>query len=63
MEKKFILITGSTDVIVYQTAIDLAKSGNHVIVHGRNQEKAELAMRKIEEVTNSYNLSYVYADL
>ena len=63
MEKKFILITGSTDGIGYQTAIDLAKSGNHVIVHGRNQEKAELAMRKIEEVTNSYNLSYVYADL
>jgi len=38
-EDKIILITGSTDGIGYQTAIELVKSGYHVIVHGRNREK------------------------
>ncbi len=32
-------------------------------MHGRNREKAELTMNKIEEATNSHKLSYVYADL
>lgn len=63
MEQKFILITGSTDGIGYQTAIELAKLGHHIIVHGRNQEKAKVAMQKIKEETNSANVSFVYADL
>ncbi|MFW9947369.1 MAG: SDR family NAD(P)-dependent oxidoreductase [Candidatus Odinarchaeota archaeon] len=60
---KIILITGSTDGIGYQTAIELVKSGYHVIVHGRNQEKAELTMQRIEKITNKNNISSVFADL
>lgn len=63
MEQKIILITGSTDGIGYQTAIELANLGHKVIIHGRNQEKAKLAMEKVKKETNSNNLSYVYADL
>ncbi|MFX1320539.1 MAG: SDR family NAD(P)-dependent oxidoreductase [Promethearchaeota archaeon] len=62
-EGKIILITGSTDGIGYQTAIELAKSGYQVIVHGRNLEKAQLTMKGIEKQTNNQNLSFVYADL
>lgn len=49
-EDKIILITGSTDGIGYQTAIELVKSGFHVIVHGRNREKAELTVKRIEKI-------------
>ncbi|MFX1298057.1 MAG: SDR family NAD(P)-dependent oxidoreductase [Promethearchaeota archaeon] len=62
-ENKSILITGSTDGIGYQAALELVKSGYHVIVHGRNREKAEAKMQRIEEITNKNNLSSVYADL
>ena len=50
MEDKIILITGSTDGIGYQTAIELSKSRYYVIVHGRNQDKAELTVRNIEKL-------------
>ncbi len=63
LEEKIILITGSTDGIGYQTAIELAKSGYHVIVHGRNREKAELTLRSIKKEINDSKLSSVYADL
>lgn len=63
MERKLILITGSTDGIGYQAAFDLAKLGHHIIIHGRNREKAESAMEKIAKATNNNNLSYVFADL
>jgi NAD(P)-dependent dehydrogenase (short-subunit alcohol dehydrogenase family) len=36
-----ILVTGSTDGIGRQTAIDLARLGADVVVHGRTREKAE----------------------
>ena len=63
MKDKIILITGSTDGIGYQTAIELVKSGFHVIVYGRNREKAELALKSIEKITNQNNVSAVHADL
>ncbi|MFW9929875.1 MAG: SDR family oxidoreductase [Candidatus Thorarchaeota archaeon] len=63
MTDNLILITGSTDGIGYQTAFELAKLGYHVIIHGRNQKKAEITVKKIESLTHSNNLSYVYADL
>ena len=63
MSEKIILITGSTDGIGYQAAIELGDLGHHVIVHGRNQEKAKLAMETIGEETNNVDLSYVHADL
>ena len=63
IDEKIILITGSTDGIGYQTAIELVKAGYHVIVHGRNREKAELTLKNIQRITNKNNISSVYADL
>ncbi|MFX0075099.1 MAG: SDR family NAD(P)-dependent oxidoreductase [Candidatus Hermodarchaeota archaeon] len=63
MEKKVILITGSTDGIGHQAAIELANLGHHIIVHGRNQEKSKEAMKKIARLTNNNNLNFAYADL
>ncbi|MFW9937357.1 MAG: SDR family NAD(P)-dependent oxidoreductase [Candidatus Thorarchaeota archaeon] len=63
MEDKIILISGSTDGIGYKTAIELAKSGYHVIIHGRNQEKAQKTMKNVIKESSSNNVSSVYADL
>jgi NAD(P)-dependent dehydrogenase (short-subunit alcohol dehydrogenase family) len=38
-----VLVTGSTDGIGRQTALDLIDSGNRVIIHARNDQRAEEA--------------------
>lgn len=44
-----ILITGSTDGIGRQTAVELAKnSENHVIIHGRNEQRCQTAIEYIK---------------
>lgn len=44
-----ILITGSTDGIGRQTALELAKSSeNHVIIHGRNEGRCQAAIQHIK---------------
>lgn len=47
--KKTVLITGATDGIGKQTAIDMANKDYHVIVHGRNTETVD---QTIEEIKN-----------
>jgi len=42
-----VLITGSTDGIGKQSAIELAKMGYHVIVHGRNEDSVNQAIEDI----------------
>jgi NAD(P)-dependent dehydrogenase (short-subunit alcohol dehydrogenase family) len=37
---KIILVTGATDGIGYQTALELAEAGHKVLVHGRNRDKS-----------------------
>jgi NAD(P)-dependent dehydrogenase (short-subunit alcohol dehydrogenase family) len=44
---KNVLITGATDGIGKQSAIDLAKMGYHVIVHGRGEESVNKALEEI----------------
>lgn len=63
MKDKVILITGSTDGIGKEAAIKLVEMGVHVIIHGRDQKKAEMIMKEIEKTTNLHNMSMVYADL
>jgi len=62
LKDKVILITGSTDGIGKEAAIKLVEMGVHVIIHGRNQKKAELIMNEIEKKTNIHNMSTIYAD-
>ncbi len=46
-QTKVMLITGSTDGIGRQTAIEVARAGAQVIVHGRSAERVEEARRAI----------------
>ncbi|KKK85829.1 hypothetical protein LCGC14_2769340 [marine sediment metagenome] len=63
MQEKRVLITGSTDGIGKQTAIDLANMGLFVIIHGRNEEKTLDALCKVKEITGSNRLDSVIGDL
>ena len=47
MEKRSVLVTGSTDGIGLATAIALAREGAQVILHGRTREKADRARRVV----------------
>jgi len=51
-----VLVTGATDGIGKQTAVDLAARGAHVIVHGRKKDR-------VERVKNEVKGSGVVADL
>lgn len=57
MRPMIVLVTGATDGIGKQTAVDLAKRGAHVIVHGRNAQKVERVKSELK------NASGVVADL
>jgi NAD(P)-dependent dehydrogenase (short-subunit alcohol dehydrogenase family) len=63
LKEKIILITGSTDGIGKQSAIELAKQGEHVIIHGRNQEKVNKTLSQIKEETKNDKIDGVYAEL
>jgi len=63
MQNKTILITGSTDGIGKQSAIELAQVGSRIIIHGRNAEKCELTVKKIISLTGNLKIDYVVCDL
>jgi NAD(P)-dependent dehydrogenase (short-subunit alcohol dehydrogenase family) len=46
--RRVVLITGSTDGLGRATAMRLAASGAHIIVHGRNHERGAEVVRAIE---------------
>jgi len=60
---KIVLITGSTDGIGKQTAIDLAEMGARVIIHGRNEDKAKETAQDVIRITGNNNLDFIAADL
>jgi NAD(P)-dependent dehydrogenase (short-subunit alcohol dehydrogenase family) len=57
-----ILITGSTDGIGLQAAIDIAKKRHHVIVHGRTAEKAKMTAEKIKKAADNQNVDSIAGD-
>jgi len=63
MEGWVVLITGSTDGIGKQTALDLARMGAWVLLHGRNWQKGEAAKKDIREKSGNDKIDLFIADL
>ena len=59
---KRVLITGATDGIGKQTAIELASKNYEIIIHGRNEEKCAEAKNEIIKKTGNKNIEFVCAD-
>lgn len=60
---KTILVTGSSDGIGLETALELASRGHAVVLHGRNEEKVRRARDVIQSAAPDAVLHTVHADL
>jgi len=62
--KKNILITGGTSGIGFNAAKTLVKNlDNNLILIGKNITKGENALRKLKEISNNKNISFLKCDL
>lgn len=59
---KTILVTGSTDGIGREIAMQLAQMGHKVLIHGRDQEKGARVLDEINRESCNENLSLYIAD-
>ncbi len=48
-DRRVVLVTGSTGGLGREAALALARGGDHVIIHGRNEERAREVIQEIEE--------------
>ncbi len=62
MNPKTILITGATDGIGKQSALELARQGHHIVVHGRNETRAKQVVADIQRATKNPRVEFVLAD-
>lgn len=63
LKNKTILITGSTDGLGKLLALELARLGANVIVHGRSSEKTNPVVKELKEINNSGSFSSIICDL
>lgn len=59
---KTIIVTGSTDGIGKLTALNFAKKGHTVYIHGRSKSKVDAVMLEIQTTTNNHNIHGLVAD-
>ena len=62
MKGKTVLITGSTDGIGKQTALDLARMGAHVIIHGRDPQRVQTTREEIINASGNDQVDALLAD-
>ncbi len=62
LKNKTILITGSTDGIGKQTALDAAKVGAEVIIHGRDEDRIMQTIDMIRKETDNDSIFGIMAD-
>ena len=62
LNDKTILVTGSTDGIGKQTALELAQMGATVIIHGRNENRVKSTMEEIRQSVRDAKLEPAVAD-
>jgi NAD(P)-dependent dehydrogenase (short-subunit alcohol dehydrogenase family) len=62
LNEQVILVTGATDGIGKQTAIDLARLGATVLVHGRNAERGAAVLEEIVQSTGNKKIRFYLAD-
>ncbi len=60
---KVILITGSTDGIGRQTALELAGMGETILIHGRDRRRVEKTVRMVRDETGNNRIDSFVADL
>ncbi len=63
MAGKRILVTGATDGIGKQTALDLLRMGEDVVVHGRSEEKAKRAADELAAAAGAGPADALWGDL
>jgi NAD(P)-dependent dehydrogenase (short-subunit alcohol dehydrogenase family) len=62
MDNKIVLVTGSTDGIGKQTALELAKKNAYVLIHGRNPERCHNTVDEIKAKSGNNKLQSFVAD-
>ncbi len=62
MKGRTVLVTGSTDGIGKATAMELARRGAKVLLHGRNPEKGRATLEEINKRTGNDALEFFEAD-
>ena len=63
MRGRTCLITGATDGIGKEAAVEMAKNGYNLILIGRSKEKGEKVTKEITEIAESIDIEYFVADL
>lgn len=62
MQGKVCLVTGANRGVGYEVALGLARLGATVLVHGRTEERASDAARKIREASGNDAVESIHAD-
>ena len=60
---RIVLVTGATSGIGQVAALELARKGGHIILHGRDQAKGEAAVALVREQAGTEAVEFLQADL